>query len=222
MLQRELASNLLKSVAEELETAFRAHHSCNTMLARYAGDATLILGFNDLTPRFSRLLKQSKREGFYGGVITSKRLPWFVPRRERQLTPIEKINTDHPAFTDDFPVETFAKFYPEMLPCLGSGFDALLDAATTELAIEEIALSQAILGRYNDAINTSSRLKESHRRNNVQFVIGIEQFRLGLFSDFQAFKDRLEDGTLAGWGGAQFALGICNRVPWCPYPFPDY
>lgn len=220
--QRELAAKLLKSVAEELEATLHTHRSCNTLLARFAGDAALILQFDELTPRFSRLLKRSRWEGFYGGLMTNLGLPWFVPKRMRQLTPLERINSDHPEFNEAFAIETFTKYYPEMLPCLDTGFDSWIHAAKTELAVEEVALSQAILGRYDDAIRTARCLNESHRQNNVRFVIAIEQLRQGSCQNAQSITAALDEGTLTGWGAAQFALGICNRVPWRPYPYPDY
>ena len=220
--QRELASSLLESVADELETTFREHRSCNTMLARYASDVSQALDIPDLTPRFACFLRKSKWKGFFGGMITNARLPWFVPKRMRQLTPIEKINEDYPIFPDDFAAATFTKYYPEMVPCIDQGFDSLLCDANTELAIEEIALSQLLLRQYDDALDTARRLTESHRQNNIRFVSAIEQYRLDRVDDAEAMRESLDDGTLNGWAAAQFAMGICNRVPWCPYPYPDY
>lgn len=220
--QRELATTLLGSVADELETEFRKHRSCNTMLARYASDVSQALDFPALTLRFAHLLRKSKWQGFFGGIITNARLPWFVPKRMRQLTSIEKINRDYPFFTDDFAVATFTMYNPQMLPCIEHGFDDLLQAAKTELAIEEIALSQALLQRFDDALQTAQRLNEPYRQDNVRFVCAIEQFRLGRVVDAQRMQASLSAGPLQGWYAAQFAMGICNRVPWCPYPYPDY
>jgi hypothetical protein len=220
--QRELATTLLDLVAGELETTFRQNRSCNTLLARYASDVSQALDLPDLTSRFAKLLRKSKWEGFFGGMITNARLPWFVPKRMRQLTSIEKINEDYPLFCDDFASETFTKYYPEMLPCIVNGFDSLLGDASTEVAIEEIALSQVLLRQYDDGLATARRLTESHRRNNVRFVTAIEQYRFDRIDDAEAMKESLDDGTLSGWGAAQFAMGVCNRVPWCPYPYPDY
>ena len=222
MNQLELATNLLDSVAGELETSLRTHRACNTMLARYASDVSQAIDCSELTVRFARLLRKSKWQGFFGGIITNTRLPWFVPKRMRQLTPIDKINEDYPFFTDDFAVCTFTKYYPEMLPCIEHGFDTLLRDAKSQLAIEEIALSQILLQQYDDANITAQRLTESHRQNNILFVSAIEQYRLGQIDQAKAMQHRLVDGTLRGWGAAQFAMGICNRVPWCPYPYPDY
>ncbi len=154
-LQRDLAKNLLETVANELDVTFREHRSCNTMLARLAGDATLLLGFEQLSPRFARLLKRSRWNGFFDGMITNIRLPWFVPRRLRQLTPIEKIKTFHPVFPEDYAIHIFNKCYSEMSPCITNGFGGILEMATTELAYEEVALSQALLGLYDEALNTS-------------------------------------------------------------------
>lgn len=220
--QRELATTLLGQVADELETTFRKSRSCNTLLVRYASGVSQAIDIPDLTSRFAYLLRKSKWDGFFRGMITNARLPWFVPRRMRQLTPMEKIDEDHPVFTDDFALETFTKYYPEMLPCIENGFDTLLSDVTTELAIEELALSQVILRHYDDGLATAERLTESHRRNNVRFVTAIEQYRNDRLDDAEMMKESLDDGTLSGWGAAQFAMGICNRVPWCPYPYPDY
>jgi hypothetical protein len=221
-VQRDLAKHLLESVANELDVTLREHCSCNTMLARFAGDATLLLGFEQLTPRYVRMLKRSRWKGFFGGMITNMRLPWFVPRRLRQLTPIEKIETDHPVFPEDYATHIFNKCYSEMLPCITSGFGGLLEMATTELAREEAALSQALLGLYDEAMNTSQCLTDRHRQDNVRFVIAIEHYRHNRIEEAQAIQSTFSDGMLTGWGGAQFALGICNRVPWEPYPYPDY
>jgi len=221
-IQSELAARLLQSIADELEATWRTERSCNTMLARFAGNAALILRIDELTHRFWHLLKRSKWKDFYGGIITNARLPWFVPGRLRQLGPVEKVNSNHPVFADDYAIETFRRYNPEMLPCVDNGFDSILSAAQTELNIEEVALSQAILGRYDDAIETSQRLKDSYRESNVRFVIAIELYRHDQYGDGHASLKTIDPATLTDWSAAQFALGICNRVPWCPYPYPDY
>ncbi len=221
IVQRKLAARLLASVADELETMFNAHRCCNTLLARFAGDATILLGFDELTRRYSLLLKRSKWRGFFGGIITNARLPSFVPKRLRQLTPLDKIETEHPVFPNEYAAEVFRKCYPEMLPCIDDGFDSLLSTASTEFVIEEVALSQAILGLHDDALVTTQWLTERNRKNHVRFVIAIEEYRRDRIDEAQAVQAKFEDGTLAGWGGAQFALGICNRVPWSLYPYPD-
>jgi hypothetical protein len=221
-IQRELAAKLLASVADEQESAFQTDRACNTMLARYAGNAALILRFEELAKRFERLLARSKWKNFFGGIITNVRLPWLVPKRLRQLEPIQEIETKHPVFASEFAVTTITRYYPEFLPCIDRGFDELLSVATTELKVEEIALSQAILGRYSEALETSLRLNEQDRRENVRFVIAIERYRLEQVDNGQEMQETLDRRTLEGWGGAQFALGICNRMPWCIYPYPDY
>lgn len=221
-IQRELAKNLLTNVANELDELFAIKHYCNTSLARLAGDAAIALDFNDITPRFIRLLKNSRRVGFFGDVITNLRLPLFIPKRLRELTPLEEINEKYPLFPNNYAIDTFRKYSPEMLLCLENSFDSLLENASTEFAIEEIALSQAILGRYEDAIRTSRYLKDLYRKDEVLFVIAIEQYRNNHINEAQSTQHALLDRTLTGWGAAQFALGICNRVPWCPYPYPDY
>lgn len=192
------------------------------MLARYAGNAALLLQFEELARRFERLLARSKWKDFYGGIITNARLPWFVPKRLRQLGPFQEIEKNHPEFTPDFAIATITRYCPQMLPCVERGFDELLSVATTELAVEEVALSQAILGRYSDAVESSSRLTEQDRKENVRFVIAIERYRLAQIDDGQEMHETLNRRTLAGWGGAQFALGICCRLPWNIYPYPDY
>jgi hypothetical protein len=169
-----------------------------------------------------KLLRQSKWNDFFGGIITNARLPWFVPRRLRQLKPLNELEHEHPIFPEDYAAGLLSKYYPKLRPCIENGFRTALDAAKTELAIEEIALSQAILGLYQDALFTSQRLTETDRANNVRFVIAIEQFRRGQVDEAAGTQTTLLNDTLTGWGGAQFALGICNRVPWCPYPYPDY
>ena len=58
---------------------------------------------------------------------------------------MHKIDEEHPLFGENFASQTFAKYYPEMLPCIENGFDAVLHDASTEFAIEEIALSQVLL-----------------------------------------------------------------------------
>ncbi len=95
-IQREMAAKLLSSVADEQESVFQDQSACNTMLARYAGNAALVLRFEELARRFERLLARFKWKDFFGGSITNVRLPWFVPKRLRRLDAIHEIEADHP------------------------------------------------------------------------------------------------------------------------------
>lgn len=79
-----------------------------------------------------------------------------------------------------------------------------------------------LLRQYEDGLTTADRLAASPCRNNVRFVTAIEQYRTNRFDEAEMMKESLDDGTLNGRRAAQFAMGICNRVPWCPYPYPDY
>ena len=87
---------------------------------------------------------------------------------------------------------------------------------------EEIILIQVMRGEIELAMSSISRLSEQRRKDGVYFVTAIELYRKGRHEEADQILEVLGEDFLGDWGLAQMALGISNRVPWTPYPFPDY
>ena len=139
----------------------------------------------------------------------------------RELTPIDTAHAEHPIFTPDYGVAVIEKCCSELMPCNEGGFESALLHADSELTIEQVAMAQAILGRYEDALSTSKKLKE-RKPDGIYLVLSIELYRHNRIEEAQVMQRRLDDGKLTDWFGVFLALGMCNRVPWWGYPFPDY
>jgi len=219
--KREMAHRLLLSVADELERSIRTEGHCNTLLARYAGGAALLLGFDDIAPRFVALLEQSNWDGFFGDVLTNIDLPTEVPDKMRRLRPLQAFDAEHPVFATDDVHRAIRRYAPALTDCLVSGFAAAITATNDEFRLEQIALAQAVLGHDEGAVETSLRLRDPRRLDDVRFVMAIERFRRGQFEEGREALAPLSVEDLTSWTAAYFAMGICDRTPWVGYPFPD-
>ncbi len=221
-LNREYSRRLLTHVAQLLEASQRCNGGFNCLAARYAGNAAVLLNFNELSARFLRLLVSVTPEQYWTGAITNLDRS-RVPEHGRTLSGLPELDHEHPFFTEDYPAMVISKFAEEHLfLCLRRDYEQAFAHARSELAIEEVALTQAIIGDTEMAIASTSRLKEKHRRDNVLFVVTIELFRRNKVTEAQTIRRQLPDGIFDEWGASQMAIGIANRVPWQIYPYPDY
>jgi len=195
--------------------------ACNTLVAKYAGNASLILGFDDLADRYLHLILDVTPDRYWAGVLTN--LPRDeVPVAAKKLDDLADINRQHPIFCDNYIETVVNKFCPHLLPCLSGDYETALSSADSQLMTEEIILIQVMRGEIELAMSSISRLSEQWRKDGVHFVTAIELHRKGRHEEAEQTLKVLGDDFFDDWGLAQMALGISNRVPWTPYPFPDY
>ncbi len=217
-----LSHELLTSVVDSLETTQRESGGFNHLAARYAGNTSLILGFEDLADRFLRLLSGLTAEQYWSGMMTNVPRTNKVPNGARQLDDQTRINEDHPVFPVCYVPSIISESEEHLYACLTRDYDFAFLKATDELKMTEVMLTQAILGDTELAIESTKRLSEQHRKENVYLVVAIERFRCGDLDGAYEVYDSLNDDLLDIWGASQMALGIANRIPWMIYPYPDY
>ncbi len=111
--------------------------------------------------------------------------------------------------------------YEQMLPCPDIGVEELLKEAKTESNFENIAVIQAIFGRYDQAMDTCQSLQDPYRQEHVRYIICIEHYRRDRIQEAKSVHSTLSDRIFTTSAGVQFAVGVCNRVSWRVYPFSD-
>lgn len=212
-VQRRLAKTILESILEESEA--RSHYSINSMLVRLAGNAAIVLGFEELTKGYASLLECTT-------VIGTGQASNLSPRRHFcKLDSLAENDREYPIFPENYTTHIFQIIYHKMLPCPNIGVEELLKEAKTENNFEDIAVIHAILGRYDEAMDTCQSLLDPHRQQHVRYIICIEHYRRDHIQEAQSVHSSLTGRILTTSAGAQFALGVCNRVPWRVYPFSD-
>ncbi|MAT14065.1 MAG: hypothetical protein CMJ46_02200 [Planctomyces sp.] len=218
----EFAYSLLSDVVVELEFKLMQTGSCNSLLTRCAGEASLALGFSELAERCESLLQRSDWDGFFGGVFTNIELPEVVPDQMCELSEYEEAERRFPVFPEDNAESAIQKHYPEFHERgLADPIDALT-GTDLEFELECTALSFVLLGEVNRAMEFAKTIKEKERRFHVIATIALEHFRHGNTEAADHFLSMLPSDWLSHWYAVRFAVGICNRIPWELYPYPDY
>lgn len=214
---RDLSLQLLIEAAEIYEKEYRERDSFNIYEVQGAGNAALLFEFDELMLRFTNLL-----QGITPEIYRSNNLGISgnddVPQYARELRPLQDIQTDYPLFTEDYAATVIQKSGAHLLPCLDRDYKAAYALAETELSKEDVALTQAILGDFQLAIESSKLLSDQFRRESVHFVVAIELYRHNRRTEAEEIHNRF----LGKWHLTQLALGVANRVPWIGYPYPDW
>ena len=218
---RDLSKQLLLGVAEKLEESDRTRGGFNHLAARYAGNASRLLGFSDAEAHFQRLLASLTVEAYWAGAITNLDTN-ELPSGAKELSPLSEIECNHPVFPDDYAEALLGRMGEHLSPCASRDYGRAFSLAATELAKEEVILAQVLMGDYRQAVDSFSLLSESDRQHNVQFVMTIELYRRNMTNEAQDIHRRLPKDILCEWGAAQMAVGVADHVPWQVYPFPDY
>lgn len=212
-IQRQLAKSILESIYEDMEA--RAHGSNYSRHAQYAGNATIALGFDELTKQFASLLDRYQFN-------KTEQLSSLKPRSfVSELDSLVENRKQFPVFPEDYATQLFQKFNRNMLPYTDDGFTKLIKEAETESHVEDIAVSLAILGRYDKAMDTCRQLRCPYAQDHVRYIICIEHYRRNQIQEARAVRSTLTARQFTSYTGVQFALGICNHVPWGVYPYSD-
>ena len=98
----DLSRQLLARVLELLEESQSDSGSCNFLVARYAGNASRLLAFDDLALRFANLLAAVTPQQYWSGMITNIPRTNEVPLGVRELRSLTEIEAEHPLFTQDY------------------------------------------------------------------------------------------------------------------------
>lgn len=217
----EISRELLAGVADSVEERNRTQGGFNHFVVRYAGDACRLLGFTDEERRFEALLSTLTSKSYWAGAITNLDTS-KIPSGTSELSPISKIEAEHPRFSPDYSDSTLRKLGGSLALCADRDYERAFERADTELAKHEVILAQALMGDYALATESLARLAEEHRKCDVISVIATELYRRGLEAEADEYRQQLSPAFLTDYGGTHLAVGAANRVPWQIYPFPDY
>jgi hypothetical protein len=198
----------------------------NVLCVRALAGAAVLLGEDDLADRATALLRSAPDDKFFAGAIANFELPKVAPPSLRQPPPITQLEEDHPVYSRHESRERVTKLagsVRHIALCLEGRFDVAQREARSDLALEEVGLTMAVLGEFEAARRVmSDPALPDFRRAVVRLVLVIELFRNGRADEASALLAGMEATGLSGWGLLQLALGLAGRVPWVGYPYPDW
>lgn len=185
-----------------------------------------LLGEQDLLLRAERLLKEMPDESFWTAINRGPELPKTVPEEWRSVPPHAELEQEFPLYQEtkirDF-LEMAARDDRYLAATLEQRYEEAFALANSELAVEEIAITQAVLGDIEAALESAQhRVKPEFRQQTVLIVVAVESFRRGRLAEARAVLNDLELMGLGVGDFYQLALGFAGRVPWSGYPYPDW
>ncbi len=218
--ESSLSYQLLSKTAIDLESSFSNDGRFNFPLAKYAGDASLILEYSDLTDRFNDLMGKLTPEKYWKN---SKNHSKEVPKYYKKISSLSDIRENHPKFPNN--IHEYLDPYilgineEHLMLCIQGNYDKAYEIADSDLGREEVLLTQVVFGDIENALRKRDLLTWESRRNGVLFVAAIELFRHGHKKLGKEIYDLIKFND---WKMAMMALGIENYTPWKVYPYPDY
>ena len=203
-----------------MESSYSNDGSFNYLIAKFAGDASLLLNYDDLVIRFSDLLAKITPELYWKDSVQKGK---DVPGYYRKYKSITKIIEEHPVFPNNIHdyIDPFIIGSNEehLLLCLQGKYDEAFEKAGTDLGKEEVLLTQLLFGDIGTALGKRDLLEWESRSNNILFVAAIELFRYGKKKQGEEVYGLIQFND---WMMALMALGVDNHIPWKIYPYPDY
>ena len=217
---------LLAGAIDELETS-AATGVFRTMDARFAAEASLVLGFSELAARASQILTRAPAQNFFAGAIMN-----FVPdadaiARLRKVHDIEAVEPNYPRFSKSV-IEPIAESQIETSLAWHRRYDEALAHARKHprqppetCMVAEIAVTAAVLGDFATAEkllgDKALRPGEVHA---VRLTLAIEYVRYQRPLDAERVFASIE--PVKGWARIVLALGFAGRMPWQIYPYADW
>lgn len=219
--------DLLASTMDVLD-ALAAAGKFDTTITRSVGDACVVLGFDDLAERASRILVMTPGEDVFAGAIMNFTPDAEAIRRLRQLSDRDVLEREFPPFRRS-DVEEAARSQNETSLAWERRYDEALAVARAHprlphetSMVAEIASTAAVLGDF--AICEELLRDEVLRPGeaySVRIVLAIEYAR----TEWHSESERVVTGLtprVQGWESIHLALGLAGRRPWAGYPYADY
>lgn len=224
-LAKSRARRYLEASVEELEGKAK-DNQYNIFEVRLLANAATVLQQTDIAHRALALLRKVPDGVFWAGMITNFELPKNVPESLRTADSPQQLERQFPCYVEhDIADRTrmSAKTEDHLRLCLEGNVARAFAIAKTELQLEEVCETLAILGDFDAALNVArAPTFPDSRRRGVLVVIAIELFRRGRIEEFEKILAILEKPRLGVSEYAYLALGLSGRVPWGGYPYPDY
>ena len=183
------------------------------------------------------LLEAAPDVAFWVGMITNFKLPEVVPQRLRSIPPLEELERWHPPYRGEDilnRIRTHGRTYgqpePWVAPCLKGRYQEAYAQAHSELALQEVGSTLAVLGEFDAALRVArDPALWRGRQRHILLVLTIEFLRRGHTAESQAILAELElpwktkpVGTTWAWDRVDLALGFAGREAWGGYPYPDW
>jgi len=210
----DFANKFLEELISAFEVAATNNHF-NWYCMQHAVTLSRIMGQEDLIPRISLLWDEAtKRFG------KSEQPKWGLGEKE----PLEKVL----GFLKEYPKDTLPflvgkiKNEPHIALCLEGKYEEAFKCAANDLALEDIAATQAVLGDFTDAQETIKKIKTRNSAKDMLVVFIVEKYRRNEMKDVFTLLQELRDRQIDLWEYIHLAFGFAGYEPWGGYPYADY
>ena len=216
---RQVAILFIEKLLDGFEDAAALGQFHTDLIRRVAGFSNFIENQALLT-RAKMLLQTAPDKSFVYA------LPSELDRR-RSIPTKEEFEQEHPSFKDNDPIELAQKISSNdegVSLCFEKKFSAAMKVARDDSAKEVVALTQAILGDCEGAIQSvQNEGLPQFRKINVLQIIALEFFRQGQFERSDTLIKEIEAKYgYSAWDRLQLAIGFIGHNPWSYYPYPDW
>jgi hypothetical protein len=222
---RLIVDQLLSDCISQFEEGSLQGHF-NILEIRFVGGVARLLGYEPYAERCQQLLSIAPDRAFFAGMIANFKLPDKATPTMRSIYRMEQLEASYPVFSESYIrdyVTTFCNSDSHLALAISGQYQEAFAACKAEVEVEEVALTQAVLGDIEAALASArSIVKPESRAQGVVFVCTIELFRRDRLGDARAHLESFYPPGLHGSSAGQMALGVCNRVPWGGYPYPDW
>ena len=217
-----IIQRLLEAATVHIEHAAR-DRKLNLFEVRAVADAATHLGFPELEERAFAIFRQAPDEAFWAGAITNIELPTSVPDAMRARTTPEALARNHPPIDGAKLLRMIESSEEHIALCSVKRFDEAQAVAKTDLALEEVGLTLAVLGEFEAAIQVASSAKlPDFRKQGIKLVLLIEYHRRGKFAEAQSILTEYEAQGIGASTLVHLAYGIAGYDAWPGYPYPDW
>jgi hypothetical protein len=210
----DFANKFLEEIISAFEIAASNNHF-NWYCMQHIVTLSRIMGREELISRISLFWDEAiKRFG------KSEQSKWGLGEKE----PLEKALR----FVKEYPKDTLPylvgqiKNEPHIALCLEGKYEEALKQAVNDLALEDIAATQAVLGDFIDAQETLKKIKARNSARDMLEVFIIEKFRRDEMKDVFALLEELRAKQIDLWEYIHLAFGFAGYEPWGGYPYADY
>jgi len=112
---------------------------------------------------------------------------------------------------------------PHIAFCLDGKYANAIQYAVNDLALEEIAATQAVLGDFSAAEETLKLIRTRDNAEQMLVIIFIvEKYRRNEMEDVARLLDHIKIKGASLWDYVHLAYGFAGYEPWGFYPYADY
>lgn len=208
---QDFLNGLLEEAINELERDATNNQFDSICIQQFANISRLI-NRDDLVPRIVAVWENA--------IDFTKRPDVF---RNLQLDkPVDKIIQYLPTYPKDtLPVTTTTSELHISL-CLQRRYYEARQFAKNELALEDIAATQIVMGDFDAAKETLQMIKTRTSARDLQIVFIVELFRRDRNDEAESLLNELRKNGLRLWEYIHLAYGLAGHEPWGGYPYFDY